>query len=81
MPSQQRLGSDEPAGSTGTGERGCDRTEQGPVVVVEFGSVDLAAQDGELMAEDDDLEVLGTAGTNGQTGERGDEVIEDARHS
>ena len=41
--SQQGVGGDEPAGSLGTGECGCDRVEQGPVVVVEGGPVYLSA--------------------------------------
>ena len=55
--------------------------EQGAVVVVECGSVDLAAQDAELMAEDDDLEVLGAAGTKGETSQSDDEAVDDAGHS
>ena len=44
----------------GSGECGGDGAEQGPVVVVDCGSVDLSAQDGELVAEHDDLKVLGS---------------------
>lgn len=50
VPSEQGVGGDEPAGSTRPGERGGDRSEQGPVTVVECGPVDLAAQYGELVA-------------------------------
>ncbi len=50
MPSEEGVGGDEPAGSTKPGERGCDRAQQRPVIVAECGPVDLAAQDGELMA-------------------------------
>ena len=34
VPSQQSVGRDKPAMPAGPGERGCDRTEQGPVVIV-----------------------------------------------
>lgn len=50
VPSEQGVGGDEPAGSARSGERGCDGAQQRPVIVAECGSVDLAAQDGELMA-------------------------------
>ena len=43
MPPEQGVGGDEPAGSTTPGECGCDGTEQRVVVVLECGSVDLAA--------------------------------------
>ena len=49
VPSEEGVGGYEPAGSAGTGECGCDRAEQGPVIVVECGSVDLAAEDAELV--------------------------------
>ena len=81
MPSEEGVRGDEPAGSARPGERGCDPGEQGAVVVVECGSVDLAAQDGELMAEDDDLEVLGSAGTKSEKSQSDDEAVNDARHS
>ena len=58
VPAQQGVGGDELAGSSGPRERGCDGAEQGAVVVVECWSVDLAAQDCELVAQHDDLEVL-----------------------
>ena len=80
VPAQQRVGCDDPAVAAWAGERGGDRAEQGPVVVVERGSVDLAAEDGELVAQHDDLEVLGAARTDSETGERSDEAVEDARH-
>ena len=43
MPSEERVGCDDPACSSWAGERGGDRSEQGAVVVVEGRSVDLAA--------------------------------------
>jgi hypothetical protein len=80
MPSEEGVGGDEPAGSTTPGECGCDRAEQRLVAVVECRSVDLAAQDAELMAEHDDLEVLGATGTKGETSERSNEAVQNARH-
>ncbi len=37
MPSEEGVGGVEPAGSTRPGERGCDRAQQGPVIVVSAG--------------------------------------------
>ncbi len=64
----------------GGGERGGDGAEQGSITIVDFGSVDLAADDGELVAEHDDLEVFGATGTEGKAGQSGYEAIENAKH-
>jgi hypothetical protein len=61
VPAQQSVGGDQPTGASEAGERGCDGAEQASVVVVELGSGALALQDGELVAEHDDLEVFGAA--------------------
>ena len=58
VPSEQGVGGDDPACSSWAGECGGDGAEQGAVGVVECGLVDLAAWDGELVAEHDDLESL-----------------------
>jgi len=58
VPAEQGVGCDDPAFAQAAGERGCDCAEQGPVVIGEFGAVDLAAQDAELVAQDDDFDVL-----------------------
>ena len=58
VPSEEGVGGDDPAGSPWAGECGCDRAEHSSVVVVEVGSAVLALEDGELVAEDDDLEVF-----------------------
>ena len=50
VPSEERVGGDDPACSSWAGESGGDGAEQGPVGVVDHGSADLAAQDGELVA-------------------------------
>ena len=61
VPTQQRVGGDQPPGSARSRERGRYRSEQGPVGVGELGSVDLSAQHSELVAQHDDLEVLRAA--------------------
>ena len=43
------------------GERGCDHAERTPVVIGEVGAIDLSAEHTELVAQDDDLEVLRAA--------------------
>jgi len=66
----------------GRGERrGGDGAEEGSVAVVDRWSVDLAAKDGELVSKHDDLEFLGTTRADRQTGEHGDEAVENADHS
>ena len=45
------VGCDDPSGSSLVGERGGDRAEHGAVSVVDGGSVDLTAEDGEFVAE------------------------------
>ena len=61
VPTQQRVGGDQPPGSARSRERGRYRFEQARVGVGELGSVDLSAQHSELVAHHDDLEVLGAA--------------------
>ena len=58
VPAQQRFRRDEPAGSPPSGQGRRDRTEQGPVLLREGWSAVLAVEDGELVAQHDDLEVL-----------------------
>jgi hypothetical protein len=64
MPAQQRLRLHEEARPAGPGQHAADRGEQRPVGGLQPESWDLAAQDGELVAEHQDLKVLGgvTAG-------------------
>jgi hypothetical protein len=50
VPTQQRLGSHDPALAEAAGERGTDRAEQRPVFVSDGWPVDLAAKDLELVA-------------------------------
>ena len=63
---QQRVGGDQPPGSARSRERGRDRCEQAPAGVGELGSVDLAAQHSELVAQHDDLKVLRAARTHSE---------------
>ena len=80
VPAQQSVGGDQPAGASGAGERGCDGSEQASVVVVELGSGALALQDSELVAEHEDLEVLGAFRAYGQACQRRQEPVEDTKH-
>jgi hypothetical protein len=59
VPTQQRLGRDEEARPAGPGEHPADRGEQGPVAGPECGSCALPAEHGELVTQDEDLQVLG----------------------
>jgi hypothetical protein len=59
LPAQKGVGGDDPARSSWAGERGGDRAQDGPVVIADCGPVDLSAEDAELVAEHDELEVTG----------------------
>lgn len=63
VPAQQRHGLDQEAGPAGPCQRAADGGEQGAVGGLQPWSWNLAAQDGELMAQDQDLQVLGGAAT------------------
>jgi len=69
VPAQQGLELDEEARPAGPGQDAADRREQGPVGRLQPGSRRLAAQDGELVAQDEDLEVFGGIAT-GELGEQ-----------
>jgi hypothetical protein len=69
MPAQQRLWRDEKARPEVSGQDRTDRGEQRAVGGLEPRAWNLAAEHGELVAEDKDLEVLGGV-TAGQEGER-----------
>ena len=55
VPAQQRVGLDEEAGPHRPGQHAADRGQQRPVSGLEPGSWDLAAKDGELVAQHQDL--------------------------
>jgi hypothetical protein len=69
VPAQQGLGFDEQARPAGPGQDAADGREQGPVGRLQPGSRRLAAQDGELVAQDEDLEIFGGVAT-GELGEQ-----------
>jgi hypothetical protein len=58
----------EEAGPVGPGQHPADRGEQGPVSGLELGTQDLAAEHGELVTQDKDLQILGgvPAGEQGE---------------
>ena len=80
VPPQQSVGRDEPAGASWSGERGGDRAEQGPVVVVELGPVVLSAKHHQLVTQHDDLKILRTARAHGQGCQRRQEAVQNAIH-
>jgi hypothetical protein len=59
VPAQQRLRPHKEARPAGTGQHAADRGEQRPVGGLQPESWDLAAQDGELVAEHQDLKIPG----------------------
>jgi hypothetical protein len=58
VPAQQRLGFDQEARPAGSGQRAADRGEQGPVSRFQPGTWGLATEDRELVAQDEDLQIL-----------------------
>ena len=80
VPSKQGLGGDEPTDTSRAGERRGDGAEQCPVIVGQLRLFGLASQDGELVAEHDDLEVLRTARARSEPRQRREEAVEDAKH-
>ena len=56
--------------SAGSRQDAADRGEQGPVGGLELGTLDLAAEHGELVTQDEDLQVLGGV----PTGEQGEQL-------
>jgi hypothetical protein len=64
VPSQQRVGGDQPAGPSGTRERSRDRAEQAAVRFGQGRPLDLSSQHGELVAQNDDLKILGPVGAD-----------------
>jgi len=65
-PAQQCLGLDQEARPAGPGQQAADRGEQGAVGGFELGAWDLAAQHGELVAQDQELQVFGGAAADQQ---------------
>jgi predicted nuclease of restriction endonuclease-like (RecB) superfamily len=80
VPTQQCVWRDQPPLPLGRRECPCDRGEEGPVVVVQFERFRVALEDSELVAEHDDLEVLGATGPGSQSGEADEEPVEETEH-
>jgi hypothetical protein len=59
VPAQQRVGLHEKARPAFSGQRAAEGAEQGPVGGLQSGTWGVATQDGELVAQDQDLQVLG----------------------
>jgi len=59
VPAQQGLGLHEEARPAGPGQDAADRGKQRPVGQLQLGSWNLAAEHRELVAQDEDLQVLG----------------------
>jgi len=57
-----------------------DGGKQGPIIIVDGGPVDLAAEYLNLMAQDDDLEILGAARTDRESSQLGQQAVEDVEH-
>jgi hypothetical protein len=77
---KERVGCYELADASLRGESGSDCAEEGPVVVVECWPVDLSAEHAELVAQHDDFEVFAASGTDRETGQGGDDSIQNAVH-
>ena len=80
VPTQQCLWCDEPASSLRSGHRRCDGTQQGPVLLRERWRVVLPAQDCELVAQHDDLEVLRASRAHSQARQRHEQSVQNATH-
>ena len=86
MPAQERCRGDEEGGPSITRERPARRHEQDPVDDPKLRSARRPLQHPELMAEDEDLEVLGAvvpvtpAGADDEGDEGANEQVEDRPH-
>jgi len=81
VPAKQCVRCDESSVAAGPGECLGDGAEQRPVLIGERGPSVLATEHGELVAQDDDLHVLGAAGPYREAGQRREEAVEDAIHT
>ena len=80
VPAPQCVRGDKPPLSAGAGECGGDGTEQAAVVIIESGAVGLAVQHRELVAQHDDLQVLGTTRADSQPCQRHKKPVENEIH-
>jgi hypothetical protein len=81
VPAQEGVGCDEPSLAVWPGECLGDGAEQRPIIIGERRPLVLAAEYGELVAQDDDLDVFGAAGLDGEAGQRREEAVQDAMHT
>ncbi|MGB5755712.1 MAG: hypothetical protein WBM50_02255 [Acidimicrobiales bacterium] len=81
VPTQEGIGRDEPSVAARSGECLGYGAEQRPVVIGECWPLLSAAEDGELVAQDDDLDVFGAPGPYGEAGQRRKEPVQDAIHT
>jgi hypothetical protein len=80
MPAQQRVRGYQPARAHAAGQGLSDRAEQSPIIICDHGTGIAPAEHGDLVAQHDDLEVLGAARTNSQTSHRREETVQDSKH-
>jgi hypothetical protein len=66
VPAQQRVGLHDKARPARPRQQTADRGEQRPISRLQPGMWDLAAKDGDLVAQDQDLQVLGSVTSNEQ---------------
>jgi hypothetical protein len=69
VPAQERGGLHKERGPAPAGEEGAQGCQQGAIGVIELRPVDLAAQDGELVAEHQDLDVFGVGSAEAEDDE------------
>jgi len=69
MPAQQRLRGDDEARPAGSWQHAADRGEQGTVGWFQLGSRNLAAEHDELVAQHQDLQILGSIAADEQAQE------------
>jgi len=81
VPAKEGVGCDEPSVTAWPGECLGDGAEQRPVLIGERGPPVLAAEHGELVTQDDDLDVFGAPGPHGEAGQRREEAVQDAIHA
>jgi hypothetical protein len=69
VPAQQGGGLDQEGAPAPPGEQAAEGPQQGPVGILEAWPSDLAAQDAELVAQDQDLDVFGIGGPEAEHAE------------
>lgn len=80
MPPQQCVRCDEPAAVSPARQRLGNGSEESAIVIVDRRSVDLAAQDCELVPQHDDLKVFAATRPGGEPDEAHQEEVQGASH-